>query len=209
MLHGRYDEASTMLVADREQLSQQRQILRDQANLPELLAAWYESAEQAYADVARASRAVGDPSALPRARARLASVWKDGEKLISALLAGSAADPLVGLMTYFLALTKHEQAEILQLRASRHGTESGDAGEAARQAWKSAADWWDTYLTENATAPKAASARLLRAEALEKLGQRDAAQSLLLDASGNRSALEEVGRLYRLRQLQQQAKGKS
>jgi hypothetical protein len=205
MLRGHYEEASANLVTVREEVAQQKQLLRDRNDIADEFAAWYGAAEQAYADVARASRTPGDASAQGQARARLREVWKKGQAFLPTLMAGSAADALSALLTYFLALTKHEEAERLQVRVEKQsGAASADTMESARQAWKSAADWWDTYLTENPLAHGAYAARALRARCLEGLGQPEAAAALLREPGANNPNLAEVGRLYRIRQLQQQ-----
>lgn len=205
LLRGRLSEASAQFVSGRDELIQERQMYQDQsAELPALFAKWYVDAEQAYADLARASRNPADAATLEAARARLRQVWKQGERTVGLLLAGGAADPLLNLTTHFLAITKQEQAERVQAALERHGSQTGASPEAAAQMWRAAAEWWDTYLTENQGAPKAASARLFRARALEALGQRAAAAAALQDFTGQLAPLEQLGRLLRVRRIRQQ-----
>lgn len=205
LLRGRLGEATSQLVSARDQLIQQRQMYHDEAaELPGEFARWAVDAEQAYADVARALRNPADVAATDAARRRLGEVWKQGDRSVGLLMAGGAADPLLNLTTGLLAVTKQEQAERAQTALERHGGPQADvSAEVAAEMWRAAADWWETYLNENPGAPKAPAARLLKARALEALGQRDAAVATLEDVSGQITPLERLARLIRVRQIKQ------
>jgi hypothetical protein len=110
---------------------------------------------------------------------------------------------------YLLALCKQEQAERLQFQRDeadrQKKSSSGAEAKALADAWKSASSWWQSYLNEHASAPAAPAARLLRARALQALGDRAGATALLGDLTGVSSNLEKAARLY----LAEQLKGRS
>jgi hypothetical protein len=209
MLHGRFDEATVPLVELRDELRKAKAAVEGNPELQALMGNWVEEFATAYANLLRSERAQvsGDRESaqLQQARTRASALLaKSGEPLTKIMLA-SAAEPLAGLSTYFLALCKHEQAERLQSQVD-HATSrtTRDAGHAAQEAWKGAADWWETYLTENPPTIWSNTARLLRARALVGLGNRPGAIALLEDASGASGPLDRVGRLYRAKQLEKQ-----
>jgi hypothetical protein len=203
MLRGRCEDASRTLVSMREELIQLSQIFHDQQDVVQVFRNWCKESERVYGELARASRNPSDVAGLESARARVRQLWKDGEQVLPLALTGRVSGPLIRLTTYLLALTKQEQAEALQRQLDHQGQQaSQESVQACRQAWQVAADWWETYLTENATAPKLPSARLCRARALAALNQRQAAATLLSDFS-DLSKPEELGHLLRIRQLGQ------
>jgi hypothetical protein len=213
ILRGRLDEATAHLVAGREQYNQLRQALRSDRELEEQMSVWADEATRAYADLLRAERAPGgarDSVALEQARRRVERLWKENLRPVTNLMFASAAEPLGGMMTYNLALAKHEAAERLQAgRGKGRSPSSADQSSPAREAWQGAAAWWETFLTEFPTMPPATAARELRARALAALGQTDGAVSLLEDLSGKLSPLEVTSRLYQARQLKAGSKGAS
>jgi hypothetical protein len=199
LLRGHYDEAINMLIRLREDAQQHKAALAGDRDLPGRVTGWVEEARQVYADLFRAERQ-GDTPALEQARQRVTGLWQKNEQLLMTALVGPAADPLGGILTYFIALAKHEQAERAQLQAGR--SEGRSSADAARNAWKSAADWWETFLTEYPTAAEAGQAGVLRARALAMLNQKEAAIALLKEPAGDPASLETLARLYRVRQLQ-------
>jgi hypothetical protein len=210
MLHGRFDEATVPLVELRDELRKVKAVVEGDPDLQMRLGKWVDEFATAYANLLRAERAQAagdrDPTQLQQARRRAtALLGESGGPLTVAMLAATA-EPLTGLATYFLALCKHEQAERLQSQVD-HPTSrtTRDAAHAAQEAWKGAADWWETYLTENPPTIWSNTARLLRARALVGLGNRAGAIALLEDASGASGPLDRVGRLYRAKQLQKQS----
>jgi hypothetical protein len=203
MVHGRYEEATVPLVELRDELRKLKSLVQNDPALQEQLLKWSEDFRGAYADLLRAERTShGDRQGVQAARARVAGLWAKNEGPLTALMLGSASEPLGGVTTYFLALCKHEQAERLQVKADHAGPQaSAEAARAAAEAWKGAADWWETYLTENTLTVWTPTARSLRARALASMGNKEGAASLLEDLTGNVSDLEQLGRLYRAREL--------
>jgi hypothetical protein len=209
MLHGQFDEATVPLVELRDELRKAKAAVEGNPELQALMGKFVEEFATAYANVLRAERAhaSGDPDStqLQQARRRAAALLDASNEPLTKIMLASAAEPLTGLSTYFLALCKHEQAERLQSQVDHATSRSTrDAGHSAREAWKGAADWWETYLAENRPTIWSNTARLLRARALVGLGNRAGAIVLLDDASSASGVLDRVGRLYRSKQLQKQ-----
>jgi hypothetical protein len=210
MLHGRFDEATVPLVELRDELRKTKAAVEGDPELQALMGKWVEEFATAYANMLRSERAQapGDRESpqVQQARKRAAALLEASNEPLTKIMLASAAEPLTGLSTYFLALCKHEQAERLQSQVD-HATArtTRDAGRAAHEAWKGAADWWETYLTENPPTIWSNTARLLRARALIGLGNRAGAIALLEDASGASGSLDRVGRLYRAKELQRQS----
>lgn len=212
MLHGRFDEAATLLVAMHDEL--QRQKARPAGpKLEENVRRWSKRAIEAYSDLGRAeeaSKLKGDEpaaaGAVSNAKERVNQLWSRPQSdPVSALLQLSMAEPMLERIVYLLALCKQEQAERLQAKQDHlaRPNKSLPAAEvrALTDAWKSAAGWWRSYLNEHASAPAAPAARLLYARALQALGQREAAIALLENLSGVSVDLEKTARLYLAKQL--------
>jgi hypothetical protein len=209
ILHGRFDEAARLLVAMHGEL--QRQKARPGGpQLDQRLRQWCEKALAAYSDLIRAEQgagAAGGKDAPPTiavavAKERINQLWGPESRPVSDILQRSMAEPMLERVVYLLALCKQEQAEVKQGRAGRpkpplSPTERKDLADA----WKSASSWWNSYLREYGSAPAAPAARLLRARALQELGDRQAAVVLLEDLSGVASDLEKTSRLYQAKQL--------
>ena len=209
MLHGRFEEATVPLVDLRDELRKVKAAVEENPEVQAGLEKWSDEFAKAYVDMLRTERAQAagdrDPARLKQARARVAALVGESGAPLSVTMLAAAAEPLTGLATYFLALCKHEQAERLQSQVDRAASRSKhDAEEAAREAWKGAADWWETYLSENPPTIWSNTARLLRSRALAGLGNRPGAAALLQDLNGTVSTLDQVGRLYRAKQLQKQ-----
>lgn len=213
VLRGRFPEASKMLVGQLDGYRDQRARLRAQTTLQTDVSNWCSQAIDAYGELLRlegqsttpGGRSSASPAALAAARNRVNQLWKESGKVVI-LVQGLSAGPLAAETTYLLALCKQEQAERAQARldaATRAGKSmSASDAKRARDAWKPAADWWQTYLEEYPAGAGAASARLLRARALEALGDRNAAVALLRDLSGSLTELEQTVRLYKARRLE-------
>jgi hypothetical protein len=206
VLRGRYEEAISQLVKLRESLRAQRSAVPSEADFEARLANWQERATAVYADLLRAeelAKSGTGQAALSSAQANVSAFWKENVHIL-VMLHSLAAAPLNTEATYLLALTKQEQAE----RATADGAGQGGkpaaaTGELKRQeAWKAAAEWWETFLEEFPLAPATAEARVLRARALEQLGQKDAAAALLQSAPAETNPLQATARSLRLKQLQ-------
>jgi hypothetical protein len=203
MLHGRISDAVALLVAIQGELERQRaRHINDK--LEEAVRTWSKNAIQAYADLIRAEQEPGKPRAA-QAKARVDQLWGRDSAPVMALLQTSAAEPMLERVVYLLALCKHEQAQGLQVQCDqdnrRNKTVTSSADQARTEAWKSAANWWGTYLNEHAAAPFAPAARLQRAQALQALGKRAEAIALLEDLTGVSTNLEKTARLYLAKQL--------
>jgi hypothetical protein len=219
ILRGRFDEGTTKLVETQEQAKFQKNLLAEDADWQEKLAAWCERAYTAAAHKLRAEKSKG-PNAqaeLETAKQQLLMLWNE-HRLLNQPTAGrfqktassalplwlralltAAADPMGAEATYQLALCKHEQAVRLSLHAAKE-KEPGDV-KVRREAWQAAADWWKTYLDEYPAGPVAAAARRFRAESLVALGDRPGAAALLENLTGTLNPLEQTGRLYQAREL--------
>jgi hypothetical protein len=192
MLHGRFDEAVTLLVAIEQELRRQK-ARPGGPPLDAKVRQWCEKALAAYSDLIRAEQEAGPQGGkdaastgpVAAARERVFQLWGPEGKPISDILQRSMADPMLERVVYLLALCKQEQAE----------------GKAGTDAWRSASSWWKTYLREYGSAPTAPAARLLRARALQALGERQEAVALLEDLSGVSTDLEKTSRLYQATRL--------
>src|SRR5262249_45957124 len=116
LLRGRFEDATVLLVAMRDQLRGQRDRLNKNPDLPRQVLQWREQMIEAQANLLRAER--GEVPAEPARRRRL-QLWMEGEKYWSVVLEGAAAQPLLEEVTYQLALCRHERAERLQARLDR------------------------------------------------------------------------------------------
>ncbi len=207
MLRGRYDEAVVKLVQLRADFRRQREQLAGQSQLEARVNAWCEQATQLYGNVARLQQeAAHNPSAQPAlgaAKKQIEALWKQSQA-VQLYVVASAADSLLNEISYLLALCKHEQAERAQVALERLKAGKSDAGREAKlaqEAWRSAAEWWDTCLEEAPASPLAPAARLQRAHVAAVLGQPDAAVALLQNLNGEMTDLEKLARLYLARQL--------
>ncbi len=208
MLHGHFQEATTILVEMREVLRRSKEILRAQTDLDQKVEQWCERAVEVYAGLIRAEREAGGAAArsgvLLAAQTQVDNLWK-GSKDMVVLVQASSAQATDAEVTYLLSLCKHDQAERSEARLERARQDGKSVSpvdiKTAQEAWRSAANWWDTFLDNHPAAPAAASARLHRARVAQLLGHRDMAVNLLENLSGELTALEKTGRLYQANQL--------
>jgi hypothetical protein len=231
MLRGRWEEATTKLEEGLEQVRYQKGLLQGLGDPNQLLERWCREAFDAQGAFLKANREAsralnpetqaaleaarkrlldlgfgGADAVLPSASAevqpKLRNLPRNGFPLWLRAALVDAAKPMSAEATYLLALCKQEEAEQKQASLERLSGERPPQKIASTQdAWRTAADWWKTYLEENPSGPSSASARLWLARARAALGQPDAAKALLEDLSGNLSPLEETARLYRARHL--------
>jgi hypothetical protein len=205
MLHGRQNEAVKGLV---EQLDKWHSFQAEARADPELdkeFAQWFQQAVKTQGDFLIAQRQASirnspeSRETFKSAQANLESVWKDDKKA-RVFMSNAAATPFCSEATYLLALAKHEQAEQTQARLKMAADKPEAPDKATRDAWQSAAEWWQNYLEDNPSGPAEIASRLSRARALEALGQREAAKAVLESAKAlqgwNQRAV-----LYRLQQL--------
>lgn len=209
MLRGKFDEATQVLVTVNGEMKRQVELMRADPKLLGETEQWC----RAYVELesklirSRQERARGTPQAEEygrRLEETIQNHWRQSRAL-HVLCEGAMAEPMLVETTYLLALTKHEQAERAQsrldslARAGRTPTSTDVA--AARQAWKTTADWWGTYLNGQAPSPDAPAARLLLARARQALGQPDIARALVEDLSGTQITLQNTARLYLAKHL--------
>jgi hypothetical protein len=213
VLRGRYADASRDLTQMRQEILRQKAKLEASTDVRSEVAQALRNVIDAQAELQRAERQAGanaaQDAAANEARERLEAAWKKGRGWLDILVEGSAAGPLGAEVNYQLALCKHEQAERLQLRleqAARSGKQmtKSEQDEVAR-AWRTAGEWWATYLQEYADAATASAARAQAARAQLMLGDRELARETLRDLSGRLTDLEKVGRLFLARQLESSA----
>jgi hypothetical protein len=212
MLHGRFDEAASLLVTIHEELQRQKD-LKVSPKLNEAVQRWSEKTIEAYSDLFRAEEAgkgrgkeTAVANAVAEAKERVNQLWGAERAPAIVLLQKSAAQPMLDRVVYLLALCKQEQAERLQVRREQQVGRQNKAlspaeAKASEDAWKSASSWWGSYLDEHASSPAAPTARLLRARALQALGDRDAAVALLENLSEVSNDLEKSAHLYLAKQL--------
>jgi len=213
VLRGKFDEATTLLVAMRTELKRQRMQRLDPSRIKE----WFDQALQVDADLLRAQRTSSDPNALAIARERRDQLWSSQRfEPVLTLIQVSAAEPMLDEVCYQLALCKQEQAERLQSRMDRKKAGNGNnpspnQARPMKAPWTTAAGWWETYLDQakgsgsyprDLLETRAASARLLEARARAALGQVETAAELLRAWSESMTSLEKTGRLYLAKHLQ-------
>lgn len=200
MVGGRFEQATEMLVAIRDQLKQVT--LTPDPDLEKKVAHWSNDIRDAQSKLVVIRERQAGKEELRQAEEAVERVWRDGEPVLTQLIWLSSADQIGSEATYLMALCKQEQAERRQRKLEARGK---DADEADRQeavsAWREAGDWWETYLSEYATAAPAAAARSFLARAREMLGENQRAATLLEDLSGQLTDLEKTSRLFRARQL--------
>lgn len=161
LVRGRLDEATAGFVETIERTVSLRARMENKKGLEDALRQWLMAAGQADAELAAAQQKAEQESAV----LRLEQVWKDSQPVQMVLLAG-AGESLAIQSDYYLALTKHEQAE----RAQRHAPE-------ALEAWRNAAERWQKHRADfPGTYP---DAQLHQARALAMLGEKEAALALL------------------------------
>src|SRR5205823_12781693 len=177
-------------------------------DLDQRVGQWCNRAVEVYAELIRAQRDAGAAGAragaVLAAKAKEEDLWKNSKDIV-VLVQAATAESTDADVTYLLALCKHDQAERNQAkleRARQAGNEvTANDTKAAQGAWRSAANWWDTFLERHPAAPAAASARLHRARVALMEGQTETAVNLLQNLSGEMTPLEKVGRLYQAKQL--------
>jgi hypothetical protein len=200
VLRGRFDEATTLLVAFDDELRRQRG-LKTKPDFEADARAWCDRATQVYGALlaaqqeARNPRANLDPERAARLEVEKNRLWTQEQKPIMEAILSASSEPLSGEVIYLLALCKQEQAV-------RTKAPDGDRS-AYGQAWKSAASWWATYLDGQVPIASPGSARRWRALALQALGQTDAAVTLLEDLSGELVEPDKVAHLYLAKKLKE------
>jgi hypothetical protein len=142
---GRFQDASTDLVAKQEQFSKGLERLRtqDAATQEQQIREWIDAANQAYDDMTRA-QLNNDKEQERRAQAQLEEVWK--QPPARWLIDMASAEVGRAEAALLLALCKHEQAERYQVRLERAaGAEADRLRPDARDAWRTALSAWRTY----------------------------------------------------------------
>jgi hypothetical protein len=206
MLRGRYDEASAILATMEGELRRQLQEMRSEPNLLNSVRAWGAQAIDFIGTVIRANQGrPGQPAIVPQdLKEREMKLMEDARPVI-VLIRGTAAGPLMGDVTYILALCKQEQAERLQthldFQAAHGKSAKSNELKTAQKAWESAAGWWNTYLNSDAPLGTPGAARTNLARARFCLGDKAGARGLLEDLAGELTPLEKTGRLYQAKQI--------
>jgi hypothetical protein len=201
MLRGRFDEATTTLVLMSTELERRIQLVQ-LPNASQELENWCKQAKELF-NAAQQAQQARDQEALQQARERVEQFFQSG-KIARAFLEAGAAVPMLHDVTYLLALCKHEQAERLQAQEDQARAEKKVGPKNLADAWLEAADWWERYLKDYASASAAASARLRLARARLALGQRDDAMSLIGAKPESLTGLEKLGRQHLARQWKAQ-----
>src|SRR5438132_13105820 len=201
MLRGRFDEATTTLVLMSTELERRVQLVQLR-NANQELENWCRQANELF-NAAQQAQQARNQEALEQAGERVKQFLQNG-KIARAFLEAGAAAPMLHDVTYLLALCKHEQAERLQAQEDQARAEKKAGPKNLADAWLEAADWWERYLKDYASASAAASARLRLARARLALGQRDEAVNLLREKPESLTSLEKLARQYLARQWKAQ-----
>ncbi len=208
MLRGRYEDAAASLAIMEGELRRQRQEMRTYPNLLVAVRDWLGRAVDFYGSVLRAENAKGKTAANApspeEVREREMKLMEDARP-VQILIQGTAAGPLLGEVTYFLALCKQEQAARVQnhidFEVSHGKAARTNETKTAQKAWESAKGWWNTYLGSDIPLGTPGAARTNLARALYCLGDKAGAHSLLEDLAGELTPLEKTGRLYQAKQI--------
>jgi hypothetical protein len=204
MLRGYFDEAAESLIKARDELSGYRVIFQSDAGIGPDFVKWHQDAVKAYAEYYHAQNTrPPDPAMMKAGLHDIEETWRRGDQTVTALLVGSAAEPLGRVNSRLLAMCTHEAAERSQRHSGHHPNMAGGLAQSrTRDAWKVAADWWQTCILAYPAGIRTAG--IWRARALEALGETDQAIALLEDLSFTRDRTEQLGRLYRARLLKSQ-----
>jgi hypothetical protein len=201
MLRGYFDEAAEALIKARDEVSGYRAMFESDATIGQDFVKWHQEAVKAYAAYYHAENSrPPDPALMKDGLRGIEEVWRRGDQTVNALLVGSAAERLERVHNRLLAMCTHEAAERRQRHMGHHQDGAGAEAQArSREAWKVAADWWQTCLAANPGPMD--QARVWRAQALEALGETDQAIALLEDLSYTREPIAQLGHLYLARLL--------
>jgi hypothetical protein len=198
VLRGRLGEATQDLVHELDDAKNHGERL--QKAPPELLERMDEWIKRAKMVYGQQGRGEGDTT-----RGPVEVLWKEGLPILTVVLEGAASEPQALLLTYQLALSKHEQAERLQARVDRVQAAGKTATPAdvaaARAAWENALSYWKTFATDFGLGANSHT-RILEARCHEGLGDRAAAaRALREDLSDQTPPLDRLSRLLRARRL--------
>ncbi len=187
---GQFDEATTQLVALQSQLGKSAP---QQREFEAAAQSWAKSAQEPYADLARAERAAakGDPAAaadLVEKRAAVDKLWRDARAAMY-YLDMVASEPLLAESTYLLALCKHEQAARLLHRPQTA---------ADRTPWQTPQTWWSKFIGTYPNSPAVPPAKRNLAAAQEAAGKSAEARATYLSLLDSAlSPLEKLACRYR------------
>jgi hypothetical protein len=229
MLRGRFDEAARKLVQRRDETRLLQERAQAVPDLAARVAQWTAEAQEAQRALSLAERRLQQEKSddarieLDLAGKRMQAVLARSQAAVL-LVHAAAAEPLAAEATYLLALCKHEQAERLQREHDRRGSARAaallaaspplpfpaglpwpilaDPAAAADTPWRSAADWWKTYLELYPDAGGVVAARFARSRALAALGHGLAAEAVLEPLTRAADPLDGIAARVRLRQLQ-------
>ncbi len=152
-------------------------------NRSDKVRAWCNSAFSAY----RAFQKAGNEDDLLANRQEAVKIFMEGDDDLNHLFLSAIGKPLAAEAAFQKALCFHERA----------------ARTANSPNWKTAAAWWSKYVEDKdySAGPRISQARLLRAQALIKLPDVATANAELTKPDTGLTDLEEIGRLYQIRQL--------
>src|SRR5262249_13124672 len=205
MLRGHYDEAinkfhgewetTAILIGAARKLGS----LEGDPLLRQRVDGWVRKAVEAVAVLLTAERQ-NDKAMIPAAKQDLENVWKDPvAEEVRTLLRGAGARKRRPETTYYLALCKHELAELVQGRSRP---------EVKAPEWDGALFWWKQYTGEYSREPEGWAARRQQGLALMARGRRDEAIEVWgegeLDDKWPLQKFEKVACLYLAEQARQQ-----
>lgn len=144
VLRGHFDDANHTMVELLSQIKTAQRLIALETDLDAKALKWAEDWRHAVSQVERLKREKKSEAEIREATSRVTELEKAAEKMMM-VIERSASEPFAGVITFQLALCKHEQAE----RVGR--TRRGET-DVVRDAWQNASGWWHNYLNRFSTA---------------------------------------------------------
>jgi hypothetical protein len=199
MLRGNYKAAIASLSGEiqetTDQLRELHKIKQDPKAMPQI-DTWVDQAQKLYAEALRAN----DPRAREEAQRKIDDLWRsESAGLLVTVLNGRSATVRAWETSYYVALSKHEQAELAQRRQNAQA--ANGKKDLADKDWDEVLDKWVVefagVIRENPNVPEREAVRRLHGEALARLGRnKEAADVLESEVPEPRHPLETVACLY-------------
>ena len=144
VLRGHFDDANRALVELLSEIKTVQRHIAGETDLDQGALKWAEDWRHAASQVERLKRDKRSEQEIHEATSRVAALEKAADKMML-VIERSASEPFAGMITFQLALCKHEQAE----RVARTRRDEADV---IRDAWQNSAGWWRNYLGRFGTA---------------------------------------------------------
>jgi hypothetical protein len=191
VLRGKTDKAGEHLRKVLDGLTEQRKIRKSFPELDKAVTEWLGQAREAYLRLAQNRDAA--------TRAQVEALWPKSP--VTLLCVDALNAPLTAEANFLMALANHERAVRLQLRKA--------STDQVREAWEDGADGWSTFVRFHGTHPAALAAHRLHAQALEGVGNPEAARAkweglgngIIDNKAAPLTELEKTACLFRAKQL--------